>query len=421
MSRNLLKNGDFEGGWTHRSIVFPTQGAPYEAERGEIFTPEGWITFFKHGLPVEHDPDNQVGWAQPEVQVINKEPPFLDPPRIRSGKRAVKLFTFWKIHDAGLYQRVAQGVQQGMRLQLSAWAHAWSNQADDPYTSINDENISLMVGIDPKGGTNPWAESVVWSEPRNIYDRFGRLRVTAEAHADVVTVFLRSRVLWPYKHCDVYWDAAELVVQEIQVAEEAEIRFDPAEPVAGEPVQVIVQSESAFASVGLTVLDPTGRPVMAQGGGHQKAGAQHTWQWQFTPPRAGTYTMRFTVEQGARTVAETTVAVKPPAVSPCRGTPREPYKRTYVLLPPGADRRWVQAILDSGLWEQERWTIGASADDAGIGDLDDRTVIAVNPAAWPDDLAAFFERYYPGVTYKPLNVSTPAELREALREMGTPR
>jgi hypothetical protein len=96
------------------------------------------------------------------------------------------------------------------------------------------------------------------------------------------------------------------------------------------------------------------------------------------------------------------------------GLPREQYARTYVLLPPGAGREWVEAILSSGAWERYRWTIGGSADDAGIGALDVRTVIAVNPRLWPGDLAQFFQTYYPGLRYIPIEAATPQDLAAQL-------
>ncbi|MGQ9717139.1 MAG: hypothetical protein ACUVR6_05500 [Anaerolineae bacterium] len=100
------------------------------------------------------------------------------------------------------------------------------------------------------------------------------------------------------------------------------------------------------------------------------------------------------------------------------GLPREQYARTYVLLPPGAGREWVEAILSSGAWDRYRWTVGGSADDAGIGALDVRTVIAVNPALWPGDLAAFFQTYYPGIRYIPIEAATPQELASQLQSLS---
>ncbi len=96
-----------------------------------------------------------------------------------------------------------------------------------------------------------------------------------------------------------------------------------------------------------------------------------------------------------------------------RGLPRAQYARTYVLLPPGAGAAWAQAVVEA-TWDDHRFTVGGSADDAGIGDLDVRRVIAVNPSAWGDDLALFFRLHYPGVLYEALEVETPEALREAL-------
>lgn len=110
-------------------------------------------------------------------------------------------------------------------------------------------------------------------------------------------------------------------------------------------------------------------------------------------------------------------------LEPVRGTPRVPYERTYVLLPPQADRSWAEAVV-TATWDSYRFTVGGSADDAGIGDLPVRRVIAVNPDGWPGDLAAFFAQYYPGVAMMPVNAATPEELAGILQTLppsvGTP-
>jgi hypothetical protein len=92
---------------------------------------------------------------------------------------------------------------------------------------------------------------------------------------------------------------------------------------------------------------------------------------------------------------------RPPSGEPRdRGEPRVQYARTYVLLPPGGERLAVEA--------RSRYlhhTIGFSADDAGIGDLDNRHVIAVNPDMWDADLETFFQEHYPGATYEEVDFS----------------
>jgi hypothetical protein len=107
-----------------------------------------------------------------------------------------------------------------------------------------------------------------------------------------------------------------------------------------------------------------------------------------------------------------------PPESPCRGLPREQYERTYVLLPPGASAAWARAVAES-TWDEKRYTIGGSADDAGVGDLDARRVIAVNPQNWPGVLALedFFAQYYPGVEYSSITAATPEELSRKLADV----
>ena len=112
---------------------------------------------------------------------------------------------------------------------------------------------------------------------------------------------------------------------------------------------------------------------------------------------------------------------QPDGPSVPRGLPREQYARTYVLLPSLANAEWAWAVLKA-TWDLKRWTLGGSADDAGIGDLDYRRVIAVNPDAWPGplSLADFFEQHYPGIQYRSVEAETPEELTIKLAELAAP-
>lgn len=95
---------------------------------------------------------------------------------------------------------------------------------------------------------------------------------------------------------------------------------------------------------------------------------------------------------------------------------REPYERTYLLLDPNADREWAEAAMRT-VWDARRWTVGGSADDAGIGPRDGRRVVAVNPSGWVDDLEAFFDAHYWGLEYVPIEAATVAEMAAALEAM----
>jgi LysM repeat protein len=76
--------------------------------------------------------------------------------------------------------------------------------------------MHTKVGIDPTGGVNPWAPTVVWSAEYETHDVWTPFWVEATAEAASVTVFLYSRAdwtnTWPRVNNDVYLDDASLVV-----------------------------------------------------------------------------------------------------------------------------------------------------------------------------------------------------------------
>jgi len=340
---NKLRNANFEADWSeeqsHRCLVFPVDDLPFEKEIGNIFTPPGWIAWFRHEEGV---------WSQPEC----RDSRSTDPDRMHSGTKGFLLFTFGRKHDGGLMQQAK--VEPGSRLRFSAWAHAWSNHKDPlqpdkfphpdasrwsegagfdsffaPEGSVDEDNVrnfTFWLGIDPNGGTDPFADPVVWGRGAHIYNEFHEVpAVETVAQSDTVTVFLRSQTLWPFKHNDAYWDDASLAVVEHS----------------------------------LLPLDPKDR-----------------------------------------------------------GKPREQYERVYVLLPRDADKAWARAVVDA-TWETSGYTIGRSADDAGVGDLEQRTVIAINPHLWGPGqdgtgLEGFFQKYYPGVEFRAITANTPAALKQLL-------
>jgi uncharacterized repeat protein (TIGR01451 family) len=207
---NVLLNPGFEG------IGVPTNNdAPNPdnwtrdtfdgVEYGEIFTPEGWVTWWEEG---DH--------RRPEAKVIPREIPYtFDPIRIYRGYYAAMYFTLYGTHHAGYYQRVT-GLPPGAPATFYAHAHGWSCHSDYPlgYSCGDPENLGFRVGIDPDGGVDPWSPYVIWSERTLSPDTFrliGPVRATVGSEGNV-TVFLRSDAQWPYKHNDAYWDNAALMV-----------------------------------------------------------------------------------------------------------------------------------------------------------------------------------------------------------------
>jgi murein DD-endopeptidase MepM/ murein hydrolase activator NlpD len=99
------------------------------------------------------------------------------------------------------------------------------------------------------------------------------------------------------------------------------------------------------------------------------------------------------------------------------GSPRVQYARTVVLLPPPAGLDWVEAALRA-TWDKNRYTVGGSSDDSGVGDLDQRRVIAVNPQQWNGDLPAWFAQNYPGVDYVPVFAANTSALQAVLSNLN---
>jgi len=213
---NLLKNPGFEGitcrpdspaGWCDDNWTRDTfNGSIW----GEIFTPQGWVTFWSE----RKNPADGRNYGRPECKVIPRQPPFIGPPaRVRSGNYAVMQFGFFRAIDSGLYQTVS-GLSPHAIVQASAYAHAWACDSDKggPYSCGDTYQMVFQVGIDPHGGTDPWSANVIWASGYS-YDEYRLIGpVQAEVgDAGTVTVFLKATATWAYKHDDVYWDDASLV------------------------------------------------------------------------------------------------------------------------------------------------------------------------------------------------------------------
>lgn len=420
---NLLKNPGFEGDWWRRTFT--------GQEFGEIFVPERWVAYWKEGRPVLHDPTNPNGYGRPEMHVINREPPFLDPLRVRTGNRALKFFTFYRIHDAGVYQQIAD-VAPGTRLQATGWAHAWSSTDDDPSSSDGAgarayfarasevqrtdaplengiQNVTFTVGIDPAGGIDPWSDAVVWGEGAHIYNAFAQIPpVEVAAQAQTITFFVRSQVLWPFKHCDAYIDDMRLTVLE-GPSEPLEVRLSPEAVRAGRPFEVHI---SGGAEPERIAVDFSSESIFRKE--LRADGCRIVCRCVAVEP--GRYQVRVSAGMEQMVALSFDVASATGEVSSGFVPPRAPYARTYLLLPPGAGDEWLEAVRASGVWARHHWTIGGNPDDAGIGPLQ-RRVVAINPQMWSGDLERFFSVHYPGLEYVTLTVATPSDLEEALRGM----
>jgi LysM repeat protein len=185
-SGNLLINGSFE--------------PPYAGQGSSTRTvPQGWTLAVAAGSPDAF--------------------PHNDPLQVLDGTVSWNIKQGYAVFKAFGYQQVG-GLKDGDVLR--ATAYGWVYTCNDTTTSCVIPNppyrqsdqgagAQLMVGIDPKGGTDPSAGSIKWSAPASPYDQWAEMSVTATAKGDAVTVFLSMSQSSGLAINNVYWDKASLV------------------------------------------------------------------------------------------------------------------------------------------------------------------------------------------------------------------
>lgn len=185
---NLLNNGSMEGG----SYMYNNDGdMKYVAN---AWTP-WWI--------IVQNTECNNALVKPHYEME------AHPTHVKDGAWSARYWTDRKM-DAGLMQTVA--ATPGTKYKFSVYGYSWTvkiekAQPDNP----SDSQQSIRVGIDPTGGTNANAASVVWSAETWTNDVFVLLAVEATATADKVTVFTRTKPNWCGQRNDSFWDAATLV------------------------------------------------------------------------------------------------------------------------------------------------------------------------------------------------------------------
>ncbi|MBI3763117.1 MAG: hypothetical protein HY260_14810 [Chloroflexi bacterium] len=176
------------------------------------------------------------------------------------------------------------------------------------------------------------------------------------------------------------------------------------------------QSEPA-----VTTAAPTTTPVVSVPAVSGDAGAATTTDADFaTPPDGGTATA---ADSGVEVAGRVAVSPASAVSATSRGLPRVQYARVYLLMPAGlTDPTWVSAAAVA-IFSKRRVTIGGSADDAGVGNLNSRTVIAVNPETWgaTPPLHDWFAQNYPGAIFTSIHATSPGDLVRILLTTAPPK
>jgi LysM repeat protein len=199
--QNLLRNPGFEGGWHW-------QGDSY---LGKIA--DEWVAWWVDEASSKSDSDPTFWRNQrPEYGLIGLE--YYIPSQIYSGRQSLQYGKRFATHTAGVYQQVS-GITPGSTMVFTAWGSIYGKDPD-----LNKRLTGYMkIGIDPTGGSNVFAPSVVWSSaasPIFMNDEAGRwsqFSVEAVAQNSTVTVFTYSTQDWPMDTANTsQWDEAVLLV-----------------------------------------------------------------------------------------------------------------------------------------------------------------------------------------------------------------
>ena len=206
---NLLENPGFEAPFDKQCCRtdLPPDRPPTPID--EVQVAQGWVGWWlEPGQDAAHPTTGSPAWHRPEWRSANCQFPICAN-RFRSGDDAQKYFTFFSVHDAGVYQQVS-GIKPGTQLQFSIYMQAWSTP-ENLGPSLLTQNMGMRIGIDPFGGTNAFSPNVIWTTPNDTFDAWGLYTVQAAAQASTVTVFTRSTPFYGFQHNDMYLDDASLV------------------------------------------------------------------------------------------------------------------------------------------------------------------------------------------------------------------
>ena len=162
------------------------------------------------------------------------------------------------------------------------------------------------------------------------------------------------------------------------------------DPQSGQMCFVVASAREWFSMEPFLVSQPFVYVFTAKTSGNLTLGAE----WVFPHPLTGGSAI-FT------DAWELTVVEEPePEPEPCRGAPREQYERTYHVLPPDATLEQASSVFKRAGFNKKR-TVGYSYDDAGVGDLDDRTAVLWGiPDVARAEYSDWYDKWYPGVEVK---------------------
>jgi LysM repeat protein len=301
----LLNNPGMEGKYVQQCslkgtppwVQIPCDPGNYDIHTVDLWAtaqvPVGWSAWWRVPNDNQHDPNyfnsypaycdttksytplNCVPWHNPEFRDTAGGPQHTGPSRRMEGDNSQKYFTFYTIHEAGVYQLVS-GVKPGQRVRFSVYMEAWSSPFNDPDVSVGQQSMGMKIGIDPYGDNNPWSSNIVWSDVQESYDKFSLFTIEAVAKSNIVTVYTRSQPVYALQHNDVYVDNASLVVVSGGATVKAPVTSKPAVSSSG----TITSTRTVSTTVSATPMPITSDTyVVVKGDSLRKIAKQFGLHW----------------------------------------------------------------------------------------------------------------------------------------------
>ncbi len=276
------------------------------------------------------------GYRRPETKIFMRA---TDPLRVRTGNQAFQAFTTFGKQHCGLWT-IKLGLQPGAVMRFTGYAHAWSSHQGD--LDAGGPHCSTGVGCGP-----------VYILSENVPPLSGAENPTHEQKLN---------------------DAIGNFTFQVGVGFGEADPFDP-EITWGKGACIYNEYSQPMRPIEFT--------VPANGAAVLYVRSISLWKYRNSDAYFDDFSLEVVSEPGT-----------------CRGTPREQYEKTGVLLPLDVTRPEAHNLLDK--YYDDKRSLFFSADDVAVGDLDKRTVIAHRPSSWPGDLKKFYEEHYPGITYIPI-------------------
>ena len=308
---------------------------PFALHRNDkkLQTAVGWATWWQQ--TGEDDPD----WK-------NRQPAYSS---FTLDEQLVQLIsTPFGTHVGGLWQQVPSAA--GNEYEFTVDVQAWSSEDTKPGSQLEPSDVNIQIGIDPSGGLDPGSPLIIWSENAQPLSHWETLHLTAVSDAPIITVYLKSAPTLPKRQQSVFWRSAFLRPigrhkrsVNIVGSGDTHINPDPERPEPGDLVLTTISATRNHKRVTLQVTRPDGQATAVTFRGSTLDEGRSTWRYEFNTDMDGLYEVRFVGDHGARLLALRLLQVAREVQIVPSGSPRETYRRVYVLLPPTANQKWFLA------------------------------------------------------------------------------